>query len=119
MAKKPVKEIMEETPESEVDVEAPKSKSKGVVIYTYVGGGESSPNVIQFMGIQKFVRGKATEVTDPVVLAKLKGHPTFVEGEVEMEDLHEYDETAKTEADAQRKKDIETNARYHKKFKTE
>ena len=114
MAKKQVKdeEVIETTEEK------PSKKGKGA-IYTYVGGGEDSPRVINFMGRQKFVRGEATEVTDQELLKKIVGNPTFVEGEVALEELHEYDEEAKKEAEAQRKKDARTNAAYMKKHNKE
>ena len=101
------------------DEEVVKTKGKPAYVYTYVGGGESSPHIINFMGRQKFVRGKATEVTDPEVLAKINGCPTFVEGEVDQEELFEYDEKAKQEADEQRKRDEAANAAYAKKHRTE
>lgn len=100
-------------------VEAEKSaeteeKVKGRV-FTYVGGGEDSPRVITFMGVQKFVRGKAVTVTDPRLLAKLEGHPTFVEGEIDEEELHNYDEEEKAKADAQRKADEAVDAKFKKR----
>lgn len=88
-------------------------------VYTYVGGGEDSPRTINFMGQQKFIRGKATEVTHLDLLAKLENHPTFVEGEVDQDQLEESDSEAKAEADEQRAKDIKLNAAYTKKHKTE
>lgn len=78
-------------------------------IYTYVGGGESSPSAIKFMGKQNFLIGKATEVSDPEVLAKLKGHPCFVEGEADQDALVEKELEAKEEADKQREKDMATD----------
>lgn len=78
-------------------------------VFTYVGGGEESPHSIHFMGKQRFVRGKATVVTDPAVLAKLYGHPTIVEGEVSPEELEEYDASAKAEADKVRLRDQAIN----------
>lgn len=99
--------------------EKPTAKAKShAVIYTYVGGGEDSPRIIEFMGLQKFIRGQATEVTDPTVLAKLATHACFVEGEVDPESIHEYDETAKKEADEQRKKDEIKNTACKKKYGT-
>lgn len=119
MAKKEAVKEVEPEGNEEAKAEKPSKGKKDVAIYTYVGGGEDSPRVIEFMqGKQRFVRGKATEVTDPEVLAKLKNHPCFVEGEVDMEELHEYDEKATAEANAQRKRDARTNAAYVKKHKT-
>ena len=47
-------------------------------IFTYVGVGADSPFRIKFMGRQEFVRGKPQEVTDPELLAKIVGNPSFV-----------------------------------------
>jgi len=107
MAKKKV-EVVEDTV-AEAPVQATKSKPT-VNVYTYVGGGEDSPRVIDFMGLQKFVRGKPEEVTDQVVLRKVRNHPCFVEGEVEEEEIHDYDLKAKKEADAQRASDKKTQS---------
>lgn len=84
-------------------------------IYTYIGGGASSPRVIDFMGMQRFVRGEATEVTNPVVLAKLKNHPTFVEGEVDQETLHAMDEEGDAAEKAQQKRNAEIEAEFRRK----
>lgn len=84
-------------------------------IYTYVGKGADSPRVIDFMGMQRFVRGEATEVTNPVVLAKLKGHPTFVEGEVGQEQLHNIDEEGAASEKQQRAKDAAIEAEFRRK----
>lgn len=84
-------------------------------MYTYIGGGESSPAVIEFMGVQRFVRGQPTEVTSAVVLAKLANNPCFVEGEVSQVEIHEYDEKARVEADKQRSKDASLNKAYKKR----
>lgn len=83
--------------------------------YTYVGGGADSPRIINFMGMQTFVRGKETEVTNPAVLRKLPGHPCFVEGAIESEELHEYDEKAAAAEKAQKEEDARINAAYLKK----
>lgn len=82
--------------------------------YTYIGGGEDSPRVINFMGKQKFVRGELTTVTDPEVLAKLDGASTFVKGKADQETLHRIDEDAKAEADLQRAQDKLTDRRFKK-----
>lgn len=84
-------------------------------VFTYVGRGETPPVKTNFMGRQTFVRGRATVVTDPVVLAKIKINPCFVAGEVDMEELHEADEQARKEADAQRAEDKRIDAAYKKK----
>lgn len=94
---------------------APKAASEH--IFTYVGGGEDSPQVIDFMGKQKFVRGKAVEVTDASVLAKIDGHHCFVRGEVDPETLYENDLEAKEAADAQRNRDARMQATIVKRNK--
>lgn len=109
------KNVKQEEPKDDTQTKTIKKENTEGKVYTYVGGGEDSPRVINFMGRQKFVRGQATEVTDPLVLDKLKNHPTFAEGEVDQEDLHEYDEKAKEEADAQREQDKITQAAAKKK----
>lgn len=69
----------------EKELEEVKKPSKNV--FTYVGGGETSPHRINFMGLQEFVKGRAVEVTNPKILAKLVGNPTFVQGEVDQETI--------------------------------
>ena len=54
--------------------------------FTYVGDGNQSPAEIHFMGREKFKLNVAKEVTDEELIAKLKGNPCFVEGEVEQDD---------------------------------
>lgn len=88
---------------------------EGGEVFTYVGRGETPPVKTNFMGRQTFVRGRATVVTDPVVLAKIKINPCFVAGEVDIEELHEADEQARKEADAQRAEDKRIDAAYKKK----
>lgn len=87
--------------------------------FTYIGAGEDSPRVINFMGQQKFVRGEPTKVSDPKIIEKLLEHPTFVEGKADQETLHRIDEEAKAEADLQRANDKRVNAAYTKKHRTE
>lgn len=77
-------------------------------IYTYIGAGHEPPSVIKFMGIQSFIRGKATPVTNPTVLAKIKNHPCFVNGEVEADELVERDSKEDKRVEEQRQKDMQT-----------
>lgn len=107
----------------EVVTDVPKSTKSGGKIYTYVGKGEDSPQVINFIGKQKFVRGKATAVEDKEVLSKLgegeKTHPCFVEGEVDPEVLFDNDLAAKQAAEAARKRDAKIDSaakRIYKKW---
>lgn len=91
---------------------APKAAAKPANIYTYVGAGSSSPQVITLMGKQRFVRGQATEVTDVEILRKIAGIHTFRAGEVSAEELHEIDERGRSaEADA-RSRDAVAEAQY-------
>jgi len=76
--------------------------------YTYVGGGESPCPSVNFMGIQLFTRGIATQVSDPVILSKIDGNSSFVKGEADPEEMQRNVEEAKKRADAQRAKDAET-----------
>lgn len=125
--KKPVKEV-EEVEDNEVEAVEEvqvikKASSKTVkpvgITYTYVGGGEASPHVINFMGKQRFVRGEPVEITDPILLQKLANHPCFVDGEIDPKQLHEYDAEEAEKAAEQRKKDEKLNASWTKKFKGE
>lgn len=104
------------------DEAAPETKKKGPKAreFTYIGAGEGSPYVINFMGKQRFTRGKLTEVTDPEVLAKLdNGIHTFVEGQADAETLHQIDEEAKLSGDAKRIAEVEANAKFSKKHRVE
>lgn len=96
-------------------VETKKTSRGDAMIYTYVGAGAGSPQIINFMGKQKFIRGKATEVTDPEVLSKIQGVPTFMEGEVDVETLHRIDQEGVSAEEAQKEQDKITNTRYTKK----
>lgn len=109
-----VKAVQETTP-AEV-TQGPKQGRS----FTYIGAGEDSPYVINFMGLQKFTRGVLTEVTDPEVFTKLsKGVPTFVEGPVDPEVIHQIDTEAKEKAAARRAEDLIINTRYNKKHRGE
>lgn len=78
-------------------------------IWTYIGKGDEPPHMINFMGMQKFIRGAATEVSNPLVIAKLKTNPCFVEGEYDSDLMFENDVLEKKKADAQRARDLVTN----------
>ena len=77
-------------------------------IYTYVGVGDEPPHMINFMGLQKFIRGDATEVTDLAVIEKIQNHPCFTKGAINKDILFENDEQAKKKAQAQRDEDVKT-----------
>lgn len=116
--KAPVKKSTEEV-DAELQALADENTTVKGKAFTYVGGGEDSPRTINFMGLQQFTRGKAVEVTHPDVLAKLQDHPTFVEGEISLDELDEYDATAKTDADKKRLRNKAINAAYIKKHQAE
>jgi len=77
--------------------------------FTYIGGGEDSPNIIKFMGKVEMVRGMPVEI--PVtpeymrVLAKIAGCKTIVEGKRDLKDLQKQDVEAKAQADKRRASD--------------
>ena len=82
-----------------------------MTIYTYIGGGETSPQIINFMGRQEFMIGEEVDVTDLKLLAKLKTHQCFVEGKADRRKIAGDAKKAKDKADAQRKADLLVNAR--------
>ena len=45
--------------------------------YKYIGPDDDAPGKTTFMGRVKFKLNKASEVTDPLVLSKIKNHPSF------------------------------------------
>lgn len=105
---------------SDETAEVKKSNKREVSgpVYTYIGKGEGSPQIINLMGKQQFVRGRPQEVTDPEILTKIDGIATFVKGEADPETLHQIDEEAKAAADAQRKADAALNAEVTKRHRT-
>lgn len=105
--------------ELEVEVEVEKAPAPAGHVFTYVGKGADSPRIIVLMGKQKFIRGHATVVTDPELLAKLPGIATFVEGEADEETLHAIDEEGKTGEVAQKEKDRILNAAVTKRLRGE
>jgi len=98
--------------EVKVDHKSDPRKSKGAATFTYVGAGADSPRLINFMGRQEFVRGEETEVTDPEVLAKLYGNPTFVQGAADQRTLHRIDEEGARAEKAQRQEDRRTQSAF-------
>ena len=92
-------------------------KKPAVVVYTYIGSGEDSPQLIDFMGLQRFVRGQATEVTNKTVLSKIVGNACFVSGEVNTDILFDIDEAARKIADGKRNEDISTQIEFERQNK--
>lgn len=85
--------------------------------YTYIGGGDDSPQIITFMGKQDFMIGEETEVTDTSILKKIKNHPCFKEGKADRKEIMAKAKAAKKAADEQRKEDLIVNARALKQRK--
>lgn len=73
--------------------------------YTYIGTGANPPHLVNFMGMQNFVRGQETEVTNEKVLAKIKNSPCFVKGACDQDQMFIDDAIAKKLAEAQFNKD--------------
>ena len=61
-------------------------------VWTYIGGGVSPPHTTKYMGIQHFIRGVPTRVTDPRVLEKIGSNRCFAKGEVDMDYYFEQEE---------------------------
>lgn len=101
------------------EVEKETKGKKDGEVFTYVGKGEESPNRINFMGKQEFVRGRPTEVTDPDVLRKIRGNPTFVEGEADAELLQQIEDEGAEHSNSNRKADKIMDAVFKKNHKTE
>jgi hypothetical protein len=73
--------------------------------YTYIGVGETPPQITKYMGIQTFTRGIPVMVTDKRILARIAGNASFVKGKVDGEVLIEQDELAKKRCDKIREED--------------
>jgi hypothetical protein len=78
----------------ETEVEATVTNLPMTNQYTYIGSGATPPQLINFMGMQVFMRGELTTVTNPTVLNKIQGNPCFVQGEYPKEKLLENDKEA-------------------------
>lgn len=102
--------IMVGPPPQDMEVIAPVVKLVSSNIYTYIGSGDEPPHMINFMGLQNFVRGTAIEVTNPDVIAKIQNNPSFVKGEYDSDLMFESDEKEKKRAGEQRKSDAKIEA---------
>lgn len=80
------------------EANAPVANPKDGEIFTYVGGGTDSPQITHINGTdefkQKFIRGQAVAVKDPMVLKRIRNNPTFRPGEVSQEEIFKMDESA-------------------------
>lgn len=97
--------------ESETPAEVAVSKAP---TFTYVGAGESSPEVINFMGLQLFVLGEETEVTNPRVLSKIQNHPCFVKGAADKRKMMESRQAAAQRAQRKRQADKQADENFKK-----
>lgn len=99
--------------------EAPKTPKVEGEVYTYIGGGTDSPQLTTLKGVdgfeQKFVRGKATPVSDKEILRKIVKNPTFKKGAVEQEVLFEMDEKAARHDASIRDRALRMDTRFKKK----
>lgn len=75
--------------------------------WTYVGFGDTPPHMVNFMGMQVFVRGQPVMVTDERVLAKIDNR-CFVRGKANMEEAYASDELAAKRVQKQREEDVKT-----------
>lgn len=102
--------MIDSAPEPEQDDAEGEAVPPKENIFTYIGAGETPPHMINFMGLQRFVRGQAVEVTNPIVLRKVETHRCFVAGEIDSDEMFEQDDLAKKRADKQRMDDAELQA---------
>jgi hypothetical protein len=76
-------------------------------IFTYASNCFESPKYINFMGKQEFIEGKSVTIidnpTNELLIFKLKGHPLFIEGEQNQEQID--DIIKKKKMDNRRKAD--------------
>jgi len=100
-----IEDVVEKTEEKVVSIE-----STGRT-FTYIGSGDEPPHLINFMGMQKFVRGQATKVSNPLVLAKISNNSAFVSGKIDSDLMFTRDEAEKKKANDQREKDRVMNER--------
>jgi len=87
----------EKTDEEDYDT-PPMPKGEGGEVFTYVGAGTEPPFMIDFMGLQKFVRGTPERVKNEVVLKKIRHNPSFVAGIVSRKVLFANDQAAMARA---------------------
>ena len=83
--------------------------------YTYIGYGPTPPHMINFMGMQTFIRGQAVRVTDPRVLKKLEGHRCFVKGKADADEMYQQDELAQKRAEKIREEDLKLQIEVERK----
>jgi len=104
----PASNVIEDT--IEVAGSSPVIELVSTNLWTYVGSGDEPPYMINFMGMQKFVRGQATKVR-PEVVEKIKNHICFVKGSVDMDAMFKNDEKEKELVNKKREVDIQIQAR--------
>jgi hypothetical protein len=85
-------------------------------VWTYIGAGDTPPHMINFMGMEKFIRGQAKEVTNPKVIEKMLVSPCFVKGKVDQDLLFARDEEARQKAEKQREEDLKLQIEIERKY---
>jgi hypothetical protein len=79
-------------------------------VFTFIDRGAHPVRKVSILKKQDFHLGKATTVTDPDVLKMVTGHPCFVEGEVDADELLAKQATAEGEEARKRQRDAKINA---------
>lgn len=100
-----------------VDPEVVETKELSTNQWTYIGAGDSPPHLIKFMGIQVFMRGQPTTVTDPLVLEKIKNNHCFVKGEIDKEEMYANDELEKKRAEKRREEDLKLQIEVERQYR--
>jgi len=80
------------------------------IIFTYIGGGEDSPQVIKFMNSISFRRGEAVEIEkneeNELYIQKLSGNPCFINGSIDADEIVEMDKKARRVANEIRERTL-------------
>jgi len=119
-----LKEVVETIPRSNKDVEklfaekfdpanmgtvVPESKIVNLPaknVWTYIGGGHEPPQIVNFLERQVFRLGEPTDVTDPVILAKIATNGSFRLGNVSAEEILAMEAEAQKKVDLVREEDV-------------
>ena len=69
----------------------------------YVGYGDEPPHMIDFLGVQRMVRGQKYPISEinPSALEKMQGHRCFVFGDFDSDDMFDRAQVARDEATKQ------------------
>jgi len=89
-------------------------------VYTYIGAGETSPQVINFMGLKVFRIGMPELVSfGSVVHKKIQGNPAFKEGEVSIVEITANETKEKKEVAEKKAADRKLNEEVKRKYRAE